>query len=270
MAFKTDPNTPDSRGPLTGQTHGGSPPVSPDLTSVTGWSARDGGILAFGDATFAGSTGNLHINAPIVGMARRFPRRRATGSWPPTAGIFASTPLLSASRATSSSNKRFVGMAPTQSGQGLSLVASETAGIFHSATQVPWLEGRPFKINKPDCLMAVSPTVGANGSSPPTGVLSLAFGNGAELFGSTGKSPWPSIVGIRSKTSNKGYWFVGRADGGNLRLRRATFTSQHHTGRRLAGQRDGATTPDGQGYWDKRARRPRGGAKLGRCRASAG
>ena len=31
--------------------------------------AADGGIFTFGDARFFGSTGNLHLNQPIVGMA---------------------------------------------------------------------------------------------------------------------------------------------------------------------------------------------------------
>jgi ribosomal protein L24E len=31
--------------------------------------ASDGGIFAFGDAVFEGSTGNVHLNQPIVGMA---------------------------------------------------------------------------------------------------------------------------------------------------------------------------------------------------------
>ena len=30
--------------------------------------AADGGIFAFGDARFYGSTGNIHLNQPIVGM----------------------------------------------------------------------------------------------------------------------------------------------------------------------------------------------------------
>jgi hypothetical protein len=33
--------------------------------------ARDGGIFAFGDAKFFGSTGAIHLNQPIVGLARR-------------------------------------------------------------------------------------------------------------------------------------------------------------------------------------------------------
>jgi hypothetical protein len=31
--------------------------------------ASDGGIFAFGDADFYGSTGGIHLNEPIVGMA---------------------------------------------------------------------------------------------------------------------------------------------------------------------------------------------------------
>jgi hypothetical protein len=31
--------------------------------------ASDGGIFAFGDATFLGSTGAMHLNQPIIGMS---------------------------------------------------------------------------------------------------------------------------------------------------------------------------------------------------------
>ena len=31
--------------------------------------AGDGGVFSFGDARFYGSTGNLHLNKPVVGMA---------------------------------------------------------------------------------------------------------------------------------------------------------------------------------------------------------
>ena len=31
--------------------------------------AADGGIFSFGDATYYGSTGAIHLNQPIVGMA---------------------------------------------------------------------------------------------------------------------------------------------------------------------------------------------------------
>jgi hypothetical protein len=34
--------------------------------------ASDGGIFTFGDAPFYGSTGAIHLNQPIVGMAASF------------------------------------------------------------------------------------------------------------------------------------------------------------------------------------------------------
>jgi hypothetical protein len=40
--------------------------------------ASDGGIFAYGDAAFSGSTGSIHLNKPIVGMA---PTRSAGGYW---------------------------------------------------------------------------------------------------------------------------------------------------------------------------------------------
>ena len=50
---------------------------APDLESVATFSggagywlsATDGGIFSFGDAQFYGSTGNIKLNQPIVGMA---------------------------------------------------------------------------------------------------------------------------------------------------------------------------------------------------------
>ncbi len=40
--------------------------------------ATDGGIFSFGDAHFYGSTGAMHLNAPVVGMARD---GSGTGYW---------------------------------------------------------------------------------------------------------------------------------------------------------------------------------------------
>jgi hypothetical protein len=40
--------------------------------------ASDGGIFAYGDAVFSGSTGSIRLNQPIVGMA---PKRSTGGYW---------------------------------------------------------------------------------------------------------------------------------------------------------------------------------------------
>ena len=50
--------------------------------------AADGGVFAYGDAAFYGSTGNLHLNAPITGIASD---TRGGGYWLVAAdgGVFA-------------------------------------------------------------------------------------------------------------------------------------------------------------------------------------
>ncbi|GAC1539742.1 MAG: hypothetical protein NVS3B12_26180 [Acidimicrobiales bacterium] len=53
--------------------------MSPTPTAYGYWLvAADGGIFAFGDAAFHGSTGNIHLNQPITGMA---PTPTGNGYW---------------------------------------------------------------------------------------------------------------------------------------------------------------------------------------------
>ncbi len=91
--------------------------------------ASDGGVFAFGDAGFYGSTGSLTLNRPIVGMAAT---PDGNGYWlvASDGGVFAfgdagfygsmgGTPL----------NRPIVGMAATPDGNGYWLVASD-GGVF--------------------------------------------------------------------------------------------------------------------------------------------
>ena len=52
-----------------------SPPApKPPVTVSAYWSvASDGGVFAFGGVHFYGSTGNIHLNKPMVGMAATSP-----------------------------------------------------------------------------------------------------------------------------------------------------------------------------------------------------
>jgi hypothetical protein len=105
--------------------------------------ASDGGIFTYGSAGFFGSTGALHLNKPIVGMAAAPDGR---GYWLVasdggiftygSAGFFGSTGALHL-------NKPIVGMEVTASGQGYWLVASDggvfgfgDAGFFGSAGSI--------------------------------------------------------------------------------------------------------------------------------------
>jgi len=91
--------------------------------------ASDGGIFAFGDAPFYGSTGALRLNKPIVGMAAT-PSGRGYWLVASDGGIFAfgDAPFYGSTGALRL-NKPIVGMAATPSGQGYWLVASD-GGIF--------------------------------------------------------------------------------------------------------------------------------------------
>ena len=80
---------------------GGSPlvPAANDGYWLVG---SDGGIFTFGSAQFYGSTGNLHLNQPIVGHGRRRRPTVATGWWPLTgASSPSATPRSTARRGPS-------------------------------------------------------------------------------------------------------------------------------------------------------------------------
>jgi hypothetical protein len=91
--------------------------------------ATDGGIFAFGDAHFRGSTGNIRLNAPVVGMAAT---SDGQGYWlvASDGGIFAfGDAHFRGSTGNLHLNAPIVGMAPTADGGGYWLVASD-GGIF--------------------------------------------------------------------------------------------------------------------------------------------
>ena len=71
--------------------------------------ASDGGVFSFGDAAFYGSTGNIRLNKPIVGMAAV--REAAGTGWsPPTvASSPSAAPRSTAPRATYASTSRWSG-----------------------------------------------------------------------------------------------------------------------------------------------------------------
>ena len=113
----------------TARTGRSSAPIISITTTTTGagyWLlGADGGIFSFGNAKFFGSTGAMHLNQPVVGMASRARRTTATGSSPPTAGSSRSAPPATTARpAGMHLNQPIVGMAATRSGKGYWLVAA--------------------------------------------------------------------------------------------------------------------------------------------------
>ena len=91
--------------------------------------ASDGGIFAFGDAQFYGSTGAIHLNKPIVGMA---PTGDGGGYWlvASDGGIFSfGDAAFYGSTGGIRLNQPIVGMAATPDGGGYWMVAAD-GGVF--------------------------------------------------------------------------------------------------------------------------------------------
>ncbi|HEY1732991.1 MAG TPA: Ig-like domain-containing protein, partial [Acidimicrobiales bacterium] len=91
-----------------------SPPKPPGPAASAGYQlvGADGGIFAFGDAAFAGSTGSLKLAAPIVGMAAD----PATGGYwlvGSDGGVFAFDAPFDGSMGGQHLNRPIVGMAPS-------------------------------------------------------------------------------------------------------------------------------------------------------------
>jgi len=91
--------------------------------------ASDGGVFAFGDARFLGSTGAIRLNQPVVGMATT---PSGQGYWMVArdGGIFAfgDAPFLGSTGAVRL-NQPVVGMASTPSGRGYWLLGGD-GGVF--------------------------------------------------------------------------------------------------------------------------------------------
>jgi ribosomal protein L24E len=209
---------------------------------------RDGGIFAFGDSAFAGSTGNIHLNQPIVGMAAN---PAGTGYWFVAAdgGIFAFGDAgFFGSTGAMKLNKPIVGMAPTPTGQGYYLVASD-GGIFSFGDAKFRGSTGAIKLNKPIVGMAAAQNGRGYWLVASDGGI-FAFGNGADFFGSTGniKLAQP-IVGMAAAPNNKGYWFVA-ADGGVFSFGDTQFYGTKLGGSPVTGM---TASPDGRGYWLTRA-----------------
>jgi hypothetical protein len=209
---------------------------------------RDGGIFAFGDAPFRGSTGNIRLNQPIVGMASN---PVGTGYWFVAAdgGVFTfGDAKFFGSTGNVKLNKPIVGMAPTPTGQGYYLVASD-GGIFSFGDARFRGSTGNVKLNKPIVGMAVAPNGRGYWLVASDGGV-FAFGNGARFFGSTGGINLAQpIVGIVPTNSNDGYWFVA-ADGGIFSFGDAKTMTPKLGGSPVTGV---AKSPDGDGLWITRA-----------------
>jgi len=171
--------------------------VAPSPTGRGHWLAgSDGGVFAFGDATFFGSLGALTLNKPVVGIAAT-PTGRGYWLVASDGGVFAfGDATFLGSLGALTLNKPVVGIAATPTGRGYWLVASD-GGVFAF--------GDATFLGSTGARALVRPVVGIDRTLDGKGYWLVAsdggifaFGN-APFLGSAGGGPLPHpVVGIYS------------------------------------------------------------------------
>ena len=208
--------------------------------------AADGGVFAFGDARFIGSTGATKLNKPIVGMANT-PTDKGYWLVASDGGIFSfGDAAFKGSTGGTKLNQPIVGMAPTPSGKGYWLVASD-GGIFTYGDATFKGSTGATVLNQPIVGMASTPSGNGYWLVASDGGI-FAFGD-ATFTGSTGATKLNKpIVGMAGTPSGKGYWLVA-SDGGIFAFGDAGFVGSAGAtklNKPIVGMAD---TPTGKGYW---------------------
>jgi SpoIID/LytB domain protein len=168
--------------------------------------ATDGGVFSFGNAQFWGSTGNMRLNKPVVGIAATHDAR---GYWEVATdgGVFSfGDAHFWGSTGNIVLNKPAVSMATTPDGGGYWLVASD-GGVFSFGDAHFWGSTGNLVLNKP--VVGIVPTHDGGGYwlIASDGGL-FAFGDAA-FHGSLGASPPPTpIVGVAPSPDGGGYWML--------------------------------------------------------------
>ena len=182
--------------------------------------AADGGVFAFGEAVFQGSTGAIKLNQPIVAIGHT-PSRRGYFLAAADGGIFAfGDAVFRGSTGALKLAKPVVGMAATPTGRGYWLVASD-GGVFAFGDAIFAGSTGALKLAQP--IVGITPTPTGHGYflvAADGGVF--AFGD-AVFRGSTGgiRLAQP-IVGIAPTPTGNGY-YLAASDGGVFAFGDAVF-----------------------------------------------
>jgi hypothetical protein len=170
----------------------------------------DGGIFSFGTAHFFGSTGGMHLNAPIVGIAST---QDGGGYWlvAKDGGVFAfGDAHFYGSTGGMHLNAPIVGIASTQDGGGYWLVAKD-GGVFAFGDAHFYGSMGGGLLNKPIVGIASNSSTGGYWEVASDGGI---FAFGAPFLGSAGSLRLAApVVGMTSLGSGGGYWEVA-SDGG--------------------------------------------------------
>jgi GH25 family lysozyme M1 (1,4-beta-N-acetylmuramidase) len=207
--------------------------------------ASDGGVFSFGDATFYGSMGGQHLNAPVVGMTAR---PQGDGYWltGSDGGIFTfGNAGFHGSMGGQHLNAPVVGMESTAGGGGY-WEAGADGGIYAFGDA-------PFNGSLPGLNVHVNNVVGI-ARTPGNGYWLVGSDGGiysfsANFYGSMGGQHLNApVVGMAARPQADGYWLVG-SDGGLFAFGNAGFhgsLSGIHLSAAIVGI---GATPSGNGYW---------------------
>lgn len=213
-------------------------PVTP--AAATG----DDTVLAFGDATFGGSTSAMPLNAPLVGFAAN--AGPAGGYWllAKDGGVFAfGGAAFHGSTGNLRLNKPVVAMSATPTGRGYWLVA-EDGGVFtfgdarfHGSTGA-------IKLAQP--IVGIASTLTGAGYwlvAADGGVFT--FGDAAYYGSAAPHRPAKAVVGLAPTPTGLGYW-IAAGDGSVYSFGDAPYhgnAAGHEYVTAIA------AAPDGNGYW---------------------
>ncbi len=171
--------------------------------------ASDGGVFSYGDAVFYGSTGSIHLNQPVVGMAVV---PGGGGYWlvASDGGIFSyGDATFYGSTGSMHLNQPVVGMAATPSGHGYWLVAAD-GGIFSYGDASFHGSTGSLVLNKPIVGMITGPAGAGYFLVASDGGI-FSFGT-APFYGSLGGLPIKNpIVAAAVTPTGNGYWFTDSA-----------------------------------------------------------
>jgi len=167
--------------------------------------ASDGGIFAYGDTHFYGSTGNITLNQPIVGMAQT-PDDRGYWMVARDGGVFSfGDATFYGSTGAIHLNQPIVGMAPTSDGKGYWMVAAD-GGVFSFGDATFYGSTGNITLSQP--IVNMTPTSDGTGYwmvAADGGVFS--FGDARFLGSSAGTASEPVSRLVATGTSD-GYWVV--------------------------------------------------------------